>query len=86
MKGNATYGVKKELVDGGMIDEYIKALGEQDLNNLRVLMNDVLSGESIHNEWKESRIVLVHKGGSKQLKTNCNYKCNRQVVYDVNKI
>ena len=24
-----------------MIAEYIKALGEQDLNNLRVLMNDV---------------------------------------------
>ena len=29
-----------------MIAEYIKALGEQDLKNLRVqLMNDVLSGE-----------------------------------------
>ena len=71
MKGNATYGVKKELVDGGMknevwnindqdlksaiklmkenkatdesgmIAEYIKALGEQDLKNSRVLMNDV---------------------------------------------
>ena len=92
----ATYGVKKELVDGGMkkkvwsindqdlkraiklmkvnkatdesgmIAEYIKALGEQDLKNLRVLMNDVLSGESIPNEWKESRVVLVHKGGSKK--------------------
>ena len=79
MKGNATYGVKKELVDGGMkkevwsihdqdlngaiklmkvnkatdesgmLAEYIKALGEQDLKNLRVLMN-MLSGESIPNE------------------------------------
>ena len=92
LKGNATYDVKKELVDGGMkkevwsindqdltraiklmkvnkatdesgmLAEYIKALGEQDLKNLRVLMNDVLSGESIPNEWKESRVVLVHKG------------------------
>ena len=96
LKGNATYGVKKELVDAGMknevwsindqdlnsviklmkenkatdesgmIAEYIKAPGEQGLKNLRVLMNDVLSGESIPNEWKESRVVLVHKGGSKK--------------------
>ena len=80
MKGNATYGVKKELVDGGMkkevwsindqdlkraiklmkdnkvtdesgmIAEYLKALGEHNLKNLRVLMNDMLSGESIPNE------------------------------------
>ena len=100
LKGNATYGVKKELVDGGMkkevwsindqdlkraiklmkvnkatdesgmIAEYIKALGEQDLKNLRVLMNDVLSGESIPNEWKESRVGLVHKGGSKKEVSN----------------
>ena len=49
-----------------MIAEYIKALGEQDLKNLRVAMNDVLSVESIHKEWKESRVVLVHKGGSKK--------------------
>ena len=96
LKGNATYGFKKKLVDGGMknevwsindqdlkkviklmkgnkstdesgmIAEYIKALGEQDLKKLRVLMNDVLSGESIPKEWKESRVVLVHKGGSKK--------------------
>ena len=96
LKGNATYGVKKELVDGGikkevwsindrdlkraiklmkvnkatdesgMIAEYIKALGEQDLKNVRVLMNDVLSGVSIPKEWKDSRVVLVHKGGSKK--------------------
>ena len=100
MKGNATYGVKEELVDGGMknevgrindqdlkraiklmkvnkatdesgmIAEYIKALGEQDLKNLRVHMNDVLSGESIPKEWKESRVVLVEKGGSKKELSN----------------
>ena len=70
-----------------MIAEYINALGEQDLKNLRVLMNDVLSGESIPNEWKESRVVLVHKGGSKKEVSNYrpNYKRNMQVVYDVNK-
>ena len=56
--------VNKATDGSGMIAEYIKALGEQDLKNLRVLMNDVLSGESIPNEWKESRVVLVHKRGS----------------------
>ena len=29
-------------------------------------MNYVLSGESIPKKWKESRVVLVHKGGSKK--------------------
>ena len=98
--GNSIYGVKKELVDGGikkegwrindqdlkraiilmkvnkatdesgMIAESIKALREQDLKNLRVLMNDVLSGESTPNEWKENTVVLVHKGGSKKEVSN----------------
>ena len=100
LKENVTYGVKKELVDGGMkkevwsindqdlkraiklmkvnkatdesgmITEYIKVLGEHDFKNLSVLMNDVLSGESIPREWKESRVVLVHKGGSKKEVSN----------------
>ena len=52
--------------ESGMIAEYINALGEQDLINLRVLMNYVLSGESIPKEWNESRVVLVHKEGSKK--------------------
>ena len=56
-----------------MIAENIKALGEQDLKNLRVLMNDVLSGESIPNESMESRVVFVHKGGSKKEEVN-NYR------------
>ena len=42
-----------------MIAEYIKALGDQDLNNLMRLLNDVLMGECIPKEWKESRVVLV---------------------------
>ena len=62
--------VNKATDESGMIAEYIKALGELDLKNLRVLMNDVLSGESIPNEWKESRVVLVHKGGSKKEVSN----------------
>ena len=46
----------------GMIAEYSKALGERDLHNLRMLFNEGLSGGCIPNEWKESRVVLVHKG------------------------
>ena len=52
--------------ESGMIAEYVKALGDQDLNNLRRLLNDVLMGGCIPKEWKESRVVLVHKGGSKK--------------------
>ena len=33
---------------------------------MRVLVNDVLSGESIPTEWKEGIVLLVHKGGSKK--------------------
>ena len=49
-----------------VITEYVKALGDQDLNNPRRLLNDVLMGGCIPKEWKESRIVLVHKGGRKK--------------------
>ena len=31
-----------------------------------MLMNYVLSDECIPKEWKESRVVLVHKGGCKK--------------------
>ena len=47
--------VNKATDESGMIAEYIKALGEQDVKNLSVLMNDVLSGESIPKEWKQAR-------------------------------
>ena len=49
-----------------MIAEYLKALEERDEHNLRTLLNKVLSEGFIPNEWKESRVVLVHKGGSKK--------------------
>ena len=52
--------------------------GDQDLNNLMRLLNDVLMGGCIPKEWKESIIVLVHKGGGEQervekLSTSGNY-------------
>ena len=49
-----------------LIAEYAKALGDQDLNNLMRLLNDVLMGRCIPTEWKASRVLLVHKGGSKK--------------------
>ena len=53
----------KPTDESGMIAEYIKALGDQDLNNLIRLLNDVLMGGCIPREWKEISVVLVHKGG-----------------------
>ena len=94
--GKAKYGIMKELVVGGMVNErwnisdlelrraikmmkenkttdesgmiaeYLKGLGERDVHNQRMLLNEVLSGGCIPNEWRESRVVLVHKGGSKK--------------------
>ena len=58
--------VNKATDESGMIAEYIKDPGVHVLKNLRALMNDVLSDKSIPNEWKESRVVLVHKGGNKK--------------------
>ena len=56
----------KATDESGMIAEYLKAMGERDVHNLSMLLNDVLSGGCIPNEWKEGRVVLVHKGGSKK--------------------
>ena len=69
----------KAIDESGMIAEYIKALKERDSNNLKMLLNDGLSGGLIPKEWKVSRVVLVHKGGSKKelesFYTSGSYKC-----------
>ena len=73
----------KATDESGMIAEYVKALGDQDLNNLRRLLNVVLMGGCIPKEWKESRVVLVHKGGSKkELKNYRPVAIINVVVYD----
>ena len=56
----------KATDESGMIAEYIKALEERDSNILKMFLNDVLSGGCILKERTESRVVLVHKGGSKK--------------------
>ena len=56
----------KATDESGMIAEYLKVLGERDVRNLRMFLNEVLIGGCIPNEWKESRVVLVHKGVSKK--------------------
>ena len=60
MKENTT------TYESGMIAYYIKALKDQDLNNLMRLLNDVLMGGCIPKEWKESRVVLVYKGKTRK--------------------
>ena len=37
-----------------MIAEYVKALGDQDLNNLMRFQNEVLMGGCIPQEWKRA--------------------------------
>ena len=56
----------KATDESGMIAECLKALGERDVHNLRMLLNEVLGGGCIPNKWKKSRVVLVHNGGSKE--------------------
>ena len=56
----------KAIDESGMIAEYLKALGERDVHTLRRLLNKVLSGGCIPNEWKQSIYVLVYKVGSKK--------------------
>ena len=57
----------KATDESGMIAKYIKALEKRDSNNLRKFLKDVLSGGCIPKEWKESRVLLVHKGGIKRV-------------------
>ena len=42
-----------------MIVECLTVLGERDVHNLMRLLNELLSGGCIHNEWKENIVVLV---------------------------
>ena len=53
---------ENEVTDeSGIIVEYWDILGERNVHNLMMLLNKVLSGGCIPNEWMESRVVFVHK-------------------------
>ena len=54
-------GMPKATDESGVIEEYLKVLGVRIFHNLRMVLIDVLSGGCISNEWKQSRVVLVHK-------------------------
>ena len=41
----------KAIDESDIIAEYLKALGNQDLNNLMRLLNDMLMGGCIPKEW-----------------------------------
>ena len=71
----------KATDESGMIAKYIKALGDQDLNNRMRLLNDVLMGRCIPKEWKEGSVVLVHKGRSKKELKNYRPVAIINVVY-----
>ena len=48
----------------GVIAEYLKALNERGCEKLREVLNVIMNGGEIPKEWKESRVTLIHKGGS----------------------
>ena len=52
----------KAADESGMIAEYLKALEVEEVEKLRTLMNGILNGADIPKEWKESRVILLHKG------------------------
>ena len=51
--------------DSGVMTEYLTALEVEEVEKLRGLMNEILNGADIPNEWNtgESRDKLLHKGG-----------------------
>ena len=53
----------KAAYESGVILEYLNALEEEEVENLRGLMNGILNGVDIPKEWKESRVKLLHKSG-----------------------
>ena len=55
----------KATDESGMIAEYVKALGDQDLNNLRRLLNDVVNGR-MHTKGMEGEQSSVSAQGGKQ--------------------
>ena len=56
--------MNKAVDESGVIAEFVKALTEESMKELRRLLVDVQNGSSVPEEWKMSRVVLIHKGGS----------------------
>ena len=58
------YKSEKAEDESGVIAEYLKALNERSSEKLRGALNVFMNGGEIPKEWKESRVTLIHKGGS----------------------
>ncbi len=58
--------INKATDESGLIAEYLKALKGGNVEQLRVFISEILVGGIIPDEWKESRVNLIHKGGSKK--------------------
>ena len=55
----------KAMDESGLRGEYMKEMGERAREKMRAKLNEVMEGGRIPNEWKEARMVLIHKGGEK---------------------
>ena len=69
---------KKATDESGLIAEHLKALKGGSKEELRMLLNDVINDGDIPLQCKESRVVLVYKGGdiSEELSSYSYYKCD----------
>ena len=53
----------KAMDESGLRGEYLKEIGEGAKETLRGRLNEIMQGGRIPTEWKEARVVLLHKGG-----------------------
>ena len=53
----------KAADESGVIADYLKALEVEEVEKLRGMMNGILNGAGIPQEWKESRVNLLHNDG-----------------------
>ena len=55
----------KAMDESGLRGEYLNEMGEGAKEKLRERLNEVMDGGAIPEEWREARVVLLHKGGEK---------------------
>ena len=51
----------KAMNESGLRGEYMKEMGERAREKMRTKLNEVMEGGRIPNEWKEARVVVIHK-------------------------
>ena len=66
-----------------MKEDYLKVLGPKGKEKVRARLNGVLMEGETPEEWRRSRIVLLHKGGEKQELRNYRPVAITNILYKV---